>query len=261
MFVWNGSAAVATGPAVAGVGSALGQFLSPTLSTPIVNGVFLQNTPGTYFNISNAPAGTNPFLLVALTGSPNSLAMTAPAASTGGIVGICLASTTPAGTSCGTSGTATIEQSGEVFCLFDGTPAAGDYVQISSTVAGNCHDAGANYPGSGQVLGRVISSAGSNPFLIDLFGPEIQAGGNLVYTAGGTLQAHAHTVVTGVSIPGGGTATINITGAATFGSTSSCVGTDSQGPNPVQVKNFGGPNTIEVIGTIGDSVIVICVGQ
>jgi len=62
-------------------------------------------------------------------------------------------------------------------CVFDGATTAGDYVQISSTVAGNCHDAGAAYPAGGQVLGRVLSTnASGGTYATHLFGPEIQAG-------------------------------------------------------------------------------------
>lgn len=57
----------------------------------------------------------------------------------------------------GTSGSADIAQIGQVTCVFDGTATAGDYVQISSSTAGDCHDAGGSLPSSGQTVGRVIT--------------------------------------------------------------------------------------------------------
>src|SRR5262249_30190068 len=49
----------------------------------------------------------------------------------------------------------------------------GDYVQISSTNAADCHDAGASYPTSGQVLGRVLSTnTGAGTYGVFL-GPDV----------------------------------------------------------------------------------------
>jgi hypothetical protein len=66
---------------------------------------------------------------------------------------------------------------GALSCVFDGATTAGDYVQISSTTAGNCHDTGsASYPASGQLIGRVLSTNGAaGTYTIDLFPPEIKA--------------------------------------------------------------------------------------
>src|SRR5262249_2193195 len=59
-------------------------------------------------------------------------------------------------------------------CVFDGATTAGDYVQISSTTGGDCHDAGSAYPSVGQVLGRVLSTNGAGgTYAIEVFGPEI----------------------------------------------------------------------------------------
>jgi len=68
----------------------------------------------------------------------------------------------------GTTGAATIALFGQANCNFDGSVTGGDYVQISSTVAGDCHDAGAGFPTTGQVLGRVITS-GTGPGLFQMF--------------------------------------------------------------------------------------------
>src|SRR5439155_14029921 len=62
----------------------------------------------------------------------------------------------------GTSGNAQITRTGTASCVFDGATTAGDYVQISSTTAGDCHDDGAAFPTSGgQILGRVLSTNGA----------------------------------------------------------------------------------------------------
>jgi hypothetical protein len=58
----------------------------------------------------------------------------------------------------GTTGLAQIAVSGVVSCVFDATATTGNYVQISSTVAGDCKDSGAaTRPTSGQVIGKVIT--------------------------------------------------------------------------------------------------------
>lgn len=141
------------------------------LNVPSVNGVPEIDTPGTYFNIANAsPVGTaNETLTVMLSGA----AKIAPAGATGGVIGITVFSG-------GTTGTATVQQSGSSFCFFDGATTAGHYVQISASTAGYCTDAGAAYPSSGgQIIGRVLTSNGSSGvYVVTLFGPEIQTPSN-----------------------------------------------------------------------------------
>ena len=128
------------------------------------------STGGTTATITVANAastGTTTSTLTKLTGAP-STAVIATAGDTGGVVGV-----TTAGA--GTVGNATIQIAGSVSCVFDGATTAGDYVQISATTAGNCHDAGATYPTSGQVAGRVLSTNGAGgTFTIDLFPAEIK---------------------------------------------------------------------------------------
>jgi hypothetical protein len=128
-------------------------------------------TANPQFTISNASStGTTVNMLTKLTGAPSTAIITATT-DTGGAIGI-----TTAGA--GTSGTATITTAGKISCVFDGATTAGDYVQISSSTAGNCHDTGAaTYPSSGQVLGRVLSTNGSGgTYTLDLFPSEIKGG-------------------------------------------------------------------------------------
>lgn len=69
----------------------------------------------------------------------------------------------------GTAGSADVAQMGQASCVFDNATTAGDFVQISSTTAGDCHDAGASAPATGQVVGRVLSTnvgAGTYPIAV-----------------------------------------------------------------------------------------------
>jgi hypothetical protein len=118
--------------------------------------------------VANNGAGTTLNTLTKLTSAPSQAVMTGTG-DTGGIVGI-----TTSGA--GTTGSAVIAQVGLIACQFDGATTAGDYVQNSITVNGDCHDAGANYPGGGQVVGRVMSTnIGAGAYTIDLFPPEIRS--------------------------------------------------------------------------------------
>ena len=108
---------------------------------------------GATFTIGNASStGTTVNTLTKLTGAPSTAVLSATT-DTGHAVGITISGA-------GTSGTATVQNMGYVQCVFDGATTAGDYVQISSTTAGNCHDTGATsfYPTAGQVLGLVLST-------------------------------------------------------------------------------------------------------
>ena len=140
------------------------------------------------FTISNAAStGTTVNTLTKLTGAPSTAVITATT-DTGGAIGI-----TTAGA--GTTGTATITTAGKIPCVFDGATTAGDYVQISSSTAGNCHDTGAaTYPSSGQVLGRVLSTnASGGTYTLDLFPSEIESsssgGGSSFYPSSGFTSA------------------------------------------------------------------------
>lgn len=57
--------------------------------------------------------------------------------------------------------------------MFDNSTTADDYVTISPTVNGDCHDAGATFPVGQQVLGRVLVTAAAGTRSMTLFGPEI----------------------------------------------------------------------------------------
>lgn len=162
--------------------------LVPNLNVQVLNGVTVTGTPSNgallqatsssaaswaspsglqSFYTNSASPGTAINLIAKLAGAP-SVVQTAAITDTGGAVGICLIN-------CTTSGLAGITTTGQASCVFDGVTTAGDYVQISATVAGDCHDAGNAYPSSGQVLGRVLSTNGAGgTYNMTLFGTEIK---------------------------------------------------------------------------------------
>jgi hypothetical protein len=120
--------------------------------------------------------GTVAHGLAKLTGNP-ATAIVASVTDTGGIVGVVTAGA-------GTAGTAQIAFAGQANCAFDGGTAAGDYVTVSATVAGDCHDAGATYPAAGQIVGRALSAnSGTGIYPMTLFGPGLQ--GAAAPTGGG----------------------------------------------------------------------------
>lgn len=135
-----------------------------TLLNPLFNssGCSIVNGPGTYICVANAsPTGTSTGALTKLTGAP-SAAIIAATTDVSGIVGITVAGS-------GTTGNATIQQDGQVSCIFDGATTAGDYVGISATVAGDCTDAGASPPVGSQNVGQVLStnaSGGTYPIVL-----------------------------------------------------------------------------------------------
>jgi hypothetical protein len=133
-----------------------------------------------------ATTGTTLNKLAKVTGSP-ATAIIGSTSDTAGMVGIVV-------DGAGTSGSAQIARGGQASCVFDGATTAGDYVQISSATAGDCHDAGASYPGIGQVLGRVLSTnASGGTYAMLVAGAEIQAPAagsvNTVFGRAGTITA------------------------------------------------------------------------
>jgi hypothetical protein len=83
----------------------------------------------------------------------------------------------------GTTGTAIVTRSGIAPCVFDNTVVAGHFVQIAPGTAGDCHDAGATRPTSGQIIG--------------IGHPDRRLGGNLQRTA---RQEHP-AIVLGAALP------------------------------------------------------------
>ncbi|HEV2178549.1 MAG TPA: hypothetical protein VGW33_15290 [Terriglobia bacterium] len=191
-----------------------------------------------FISVSNAATtGTTLNTLTKLTGAPTT-AVIAATTDTGGAVGI-----TTAGA--GNSGTAVITTAGQVSCLFDGATTAGDYVQISSTTAGDCHDSGSSYPTSGQVIGRGLSTnAAAGAYPIDLFNAELRASSGGVFQVNGTNTTSQSTInfqngsnIT-VSNPSAGNVAFNLSGAVPV--TNGGTGQATAGANTV----FGNCTTV-----------------
>jgi hypothetical protein len=135
----------------------------PSLSTPS-----LGTTAQTSTYTSNG--STVNLLQVLTTVSNASRATNAATATTGGVIGIAQ-STVSAGSS------VEVATNGKATCQFDATAVtAGDYVQISSTTAGDCHDAGSTRPASGQMIGFALATgSASTTQAVRLFDGEVMA--------------------------------------------------------------------------------------
>ena len=145
--------------------------------------------------------GTTTNYLAKLTGAP-STAIVAGTSDTSGIVGLVVSGA-------GTTGSALIARSGSASCAFDGSTTAGDYVIVSTTAAGKCHDTGAaTYPtGAVQVLGRVLSTnvgAGTYAMTLHMGTQGFQGSGtaNTIskWTTGGLAQTDSSITDDGTSV-------------------------------------------------------------
>jgi hypothetical protein len=160
----------------------------------------------------------------------------------------------------GTAGTAVVAYFGEAHCAFDNTTAVADYFQISPTVAGQCHDAGPAYPANGrQVLGRVTKITSVPPKVFLFGGEETRPGG--VYNISGALQS-GH-VVTGSVTLSSGTATVTLSGAAAFTSSTSyvCVATPTTAAATVTVSQASGTSFTLNSATLAAGVNFTCTGN
>jgi hypothetical protein len=109
--------------------------------------------PSQYAIVPNASPGTATNLLVKYNyANTTHTAQTAAIGDTA-VVGVCVAG-------CGSTGNATIQTGGYADCKFDNTTTVGDFVQIATSTGndGDCTDAGATAPTSGQVIGQVLTA-------------------------------------------------------------------------------------------------------
>jgi hypothetical protein len=162
-----GLAAVNTGILTVGTGFTAATHVGMEYQT--------QSGPGTVAATWNDNTNTDSYaaLMVAFRPNPGSLsnAVIASTGDTNGVQGICVAG-------CGTSGTATIQESGTAQCVFDNATNANDYVQIGAN--GDCHDTGFSSSPSGaiQTIGRVLATnIAVGTYSVELFGPEFSGGG------------------------------------------------------------------------------------
>ena len=258
-FIWDGSTAWSIGPCITGNGPATssGSITATTsVTTPslTLNGTTMSNGPGTYVVETNsASPGTILFGLAGFRALSGTVSRT-DAGQTSGVLGIVIAGA-------GTAGVATIQRTGKVNCNFDGSTVAGDYVQISASVIGDCTDVGQFYPLNGQVIGRVINGhSGAGLYTVELFGPEIHGGNytlcSLQPLVGVVANTTSDVILNSCSFPSG---TLNFLGktfrltmqAAALPGTSSTAtikwgaGTSSSlGANTALVSKAAGTNSI-----------------
>ena len=188
---------------------------TPTLRLKhLYAGTYVDTTAGAMAtDIPNAATtGTTLNKLAKVTGSP-ATAIIASTSDSNGVIGVVV-------DGAGTTLSAQIARGGQAPCVFDGATTSGDYVQISSTTAGDCHDAGASYPGTGQVLGRVLSTnASTGTYAMLVAGPEMQAPSagsvNTVFGRSGTITAQTGDYSVGQVTGAAGLASPALTGAPT----------------------------------------------
>lgn len=156
---------------------------------------------------------------------------TAAVTDTSDVFGICVSGI--AGTSCGTSGNASVAIAGQASCAFDGATTAGDFVVASTSVAGDCSDAGATVPATVQVLGYVLSTnGGAGTYAVDISNIGAMAALNAKAQPGGTAGAIQYNssnkfggaVITGI-VKGNGTSAPAAAVAADLPATTLATGT------------------------------------
>jgi hypothetical protein len=171
---------------------------------------------------------------------------------TSSVIGICVSGVT--GTSCGTTGNASVAISGQASCVFDGATTAGDFVIVSTTTAGDCHDAGSTVPTAVAVFGQVLSTnGGGGTYVVDLSPIGSMAALNSKAKPGGSsgqIQINSSNSFTGITLGGDCTfSTPNVTCTTLNGK---AVGTSGATiPLLNGTNTFSGAQTFgEVLGTV-----------
>src|SRR6476646_8191791 len=93
------------------------------------------NAAQTFELCNDGTAGTSLNFLAKLNGASSSCAVKMATSDTAGALGVVVGGS-------GTTGNAVIVYRGFASCSFDGSTTAGDYIQISSSNAADCHDSG-----------------------------------------------------------------------------------------------------------------------
>lgn len=126
--------------------------------------------PGSYYFPNDTSTGTTVARLGKVNSGGSGVVITATS-DTSGALGI-------VSSGAGTVGSALVTIYGPATCAFDGATTAGHYVSISSSTAGQCHDAGTSVLASSQILGIVEQTIGSTGnAALTLFGPRFVASG------------------------------------------------------------------------------------
>jgi len=146
-----------------------------------------------YKTLTNSATGTTLNLLVQKDSSANAVTASTSSAV---VIGI-------ADDGAGVTGPVDIAVLGFHSCVFDNQTAVNDYVIPSTTVAGQCSDAGATKPSNAQIIGTVatINSGASTTAIVDLFTGDTIApgstGGSGTVSNCGSNNSNAYYAVVG----------------------------------------------------------------
>jgi hypothetical protein len=151
VLYFNGSS-ITSGTALVFSGGDLGIGTATMSQTLTVNGnIDAMGANGYLTEIANNGSTATVLNKLAKLASGASTATVTTTSDTDGVIGIVVGNA-------GTSGNAQIAVGGQASCIFDGTTVAGDFVTISSTVGGDCHDTGSTTrSNTSQTIGRVMT--------------------------------------------------------------------------------------------------------
>ncbi len=167
---------------------------------------------------NDTTTGTGANQLAVFNTSSPSQAVLASTSSTNGVIGVVVPG------SGGKSGSAIITWHGYAYCIFDNATTAGDAVIASTTIAGDCHDAGSGGSGSAQLIGYVdvtnAASGQTNGMRVGLQSPQGGGAGGSVASVFGRTGAVAAVAgdysvaqVTGAAVD---SAVVHLAGAETI---------------------------------------------
>lgn len=178
-----------------------------------------RNQGSAFFCVNNGATGTTVNLLVKDDGAAASKCVNAATTDTAAILGVALPAFSDGAYGPGTTGNVLVGTSGKFSCLFDATAVTeGDYVQISSTVAGNCHDAGASRPTSGQIIGKAASSGSASTVQTVYFGTGNDIQGVASSSTVGTIFTGSN-LNAGIATGGSVFANVSWSGSTAFSAT------------------------------------------
>lgn len=123
-------------------------ILEPGGSIPVA-GMYRGEALYTY-RLNDTTTGTQQYFLTATNNETPPKVLTAPVASSEAISGMCVEN-------CGTTGTATVLRQGDTKCWFDGATTVKNFVVLSPTVDGKCHDTGINIDSGWPTRGRIVA--------------------------------------------------------------------------------------------------------
>jgi hypothetical protein len=149
----------------------------------------------------------------------------------------------------GITGNAQIAVNGQASCVFDGATTAGDYVTISSTATGDCHDSGASRSTTSQTIGHVLTTnASTGTYMITL---GISSAPLLATSNGTTPSAFSFTNQTGVNT----STTITSNAVTLIGFTGTITATCGSGCTAIAHNGTWGGTTVTGFQA-GDSIAI-----